>query len=150
MHSLSACTAKVFHSITTKPFTNSHAGGAFAPNAQRAMSLLDPKIREGYEWRATRNASKAKDKTSSGFQMGMDGRGDVASYKAGDMIAKVVSGGQSSVHRAHFLDEMVKLFPKGNVTFGKWLVNVDHNGSQNVTLRFGGQHYSTGECGHWL
>jgi len=41
----------------------------------------------------------AKQKTKlSGFQMGMDGRGDVASYKAGNMIAKVVGGGQSSVH----------------------------------------------------
>ena len=104
-------------------FAEVGAGVAFGPNAQRAMSLIDPKMREGYGKEATRNGSADKKEVFFDFHAGMDcGIG-----KAGDKVATVIAGdiGVSSIHRAHFLDELVALVPDENVTFGKRVVEVE-------------------------
>lgn len=117
-------------------FAEVGAGVAFGPNSVRAMGLMDPKIREGYEKIATHNASPSKQDIWFDFYVGMDcGLG-----KAGDYICAVRDGqmehpAQSSVHRAAFLDELVALVPKENVTFGKRVIEVSET-SHSVRLHF--------------
>lgn len=96
-------------------FAEIGAGVSFGPNALRAMSLVDPAVRAGYDKRATSNGWVEKKETWFDFRHGM--RDD----KVGSHIAGVVASGtgQSSVHRAHFLDELVKLVPDGCAHFGK-------------------------------
>ncbi|CAD6573689.1 MAG: hypothetical protein ASARMPREDX12_006203 [Alectoria sarmentosa] len=104
-------------------FAEVGAGVSFGPNSLRAMTLIDPKIREGYGKRATGNAYTEKRTVWFDFHAGMDcGVG-----KAGEKVATVNAGdiGNSSIHRAHFLDELVALVPDVNVTFGKRVVEVE-------------------------
>lgn len=106
-------------------FAEVGAGVAFGPNSLRAMSLIDPKIRELYDKNATSNHSKSQ-AVWFNFHAGMDcGIG-----KAGEMVATAIAGdagdiGFSSIHRARFLDELVSLVPDENVTFGKRVVQVE-------------------------
>lgn len=104
-------------------FAEVGAGVSFGPNSLRAMSLIDPKIREGYGKRATSNAYREKKAVWFDFHAGMDcGVG-----KAGEKVATGNAGdmGNSSIHRAHFLDELVALVPNENVTFGKRVLEVE-------------------------
>lgn len=104
-------------------FAEVGAGISFGPNSLRAMSLIDPKVRQGYGKRATSNAYKEKEAVWFDFLAGMDcGIG-----KAGEKVATVIAGGtgNSSIHRAHFLDELVALVPYKNVTFGKRVMEVE-------------------------
>ncbi|CAF9916585.1 hypothetical protein IMSHALPRED_003240 [Imshaugia aleurites] len=104
-------------------FAEVGAGVGFGPNALRAMSLIDPRVREGYSKRATGNAHGDKRRVYFDFLAGMDcGVG-----KAGKKVATVWAGdvGNSTVHRAQFLDELVALVPGENVTFGKRVVEVE-------------------------
>ena len=96
---------------------------SFGPNSLRAMTLIDPKIREGYAKRATGNAYTEKKTVWSDFHASMDcGVG-----KAGEKVATVNAGyiGNGCIPRAHFLDELVALVPDVNVTFGKRVVEVE-------------------------
>ncbi|KAK4693668.1 salicylate hydroxylase, partial [Lecanoromycetidae sp. Uapishka_2] len=117
-------------------FAEVGAGVSFGPNSIRAMDLIDPKIRKGYERRATHNASPDKKDIWFDFYAGMNcGLG-----KAGDYICAVRDGQkehpvQSSIHRAAFLDELVALMPKENVTFGKRVIEVQET-SHGVRLHF--------------
>lgn len=116
-------------------FTEIGAGVAFGPNAVWAMSLIDPDIEEGYKRIATSNAFPSKKTTWFDFRLGMKedawkefkcpGKEDqeVAQVKAGTL-------GQSSVHRAHFLDELVKLVPEGVGKFGKRAEMVERKGEK--------------------
>ena len=89
------------------------------------MALISPSIKAAYERRATRNKWVDKKEVWFDFRLGMDlkredgtgeGRG-----KAGDWFhATVAQGtGASSIHRAHFLEELVALVPEGRASFGK-------------------------------
>ncbi len=115
-------------------FAEVGAGVSFGPNSLRAMKLTDPKIREAYEKINTQNAFHSKKHTWFDLYAGMDcGFG-----KAGEQIAEVRDNqgvGQSSVHRAAFLDELVALVPKEHVTFGKRVINVEEL-AVGVRLRF--------------
>ncbi len=92
---------------------------AFGPNSQRAMSLIDPKVREGFAKRATTQAHGVFLDYFAGMDCGIG--------KAGEKVTTVNTGdvGVSSIHRAHFLDELVALVPNENVTFRKRLVEVE-------------------------
>ena len=118
-------------------FAEIGAGVAFGPNARRAMSLIDPRIKEGYDRRATYNQEESQD-VYFHFQMGMDGRDKTKGRKAGDPIVDVGGPGLglSMVHRAQFLDELVKLVPPENVTFNKKFVEFEDNGSSGIRLHF--------------
>ena len=114
-------------------FTEVGAGIAFHPNSLRAMSLIDPKIRQGYDKRATSNGRGNKDVWME-FRAGMD----CGVWKAEEEITTVKSGhgGNSTVHRAHFLDELVALVPSENVTFGKRVVEIEELATDGVRLHF--------------
>ncbi len=115
-------------------FAEVGAGISFGPNSLRAMKLTDPQIRQAYEKINTQNAFPNKKHTWFDFYAGMDcGFG-----KAGEEIVEVRDHqgvGQSSVHRAAFLDELVALVPNEHVTFGKRVVGVEEL-SRGVRLEF--------------
>ncbi|KAL6714545.1 hypothetical protein ACLMJK_007970 [Lecanora helva] len=124
-----------FHIYESAPaFAEIGAGVAFGPNALRAMKLIDPRIREGYDKIATQNGSETRRETWFNFVVGMDcGLG-----KPGDHVVEIKDRdgvGQSSAHRAAFLDILVDLVPKDKVTFSKRLVAV-HEANSGVTLTF--------------
>lgn len=137
-------------------FAEIGAGVTFAQNAIRAMMLIDPRIREGYERWATRPGSEEKKNVWFDFwwgmksdvegeaKVGVEGKECTSVNKEGAHIASVsyekdTSGADvshSSIHRAHFLDELIALLPDGIATFGKRVVSVDDQGEHGVTLSF--------------
>jgi len=113
------------------------AGVAFGPNARRAMHLVSPAVREGFERRSTPNLSPDKAHSWFDFHCGMDQRGD-AGAKDGDYLTSTeIDHGEMDgrVHRADFLDEMVKLLPDGVAKFAKRLVDLEDNGKE-VLMKF--------------
>jgi len=124
-------------------FAEIGAGVSFGPNAIRAMSLIDPAIKEGYDTLATSNAWEEKKPLWFDFNLGVKEEGwkDLAppkEWKEGQWIAAVKAGnvGQSSVHRAHFLDVLVKLLPEGVAKFGKRVESVENVEGGRMKLTF--------------
>ncbi|KAL8715840.1 MAG: hypothetical protein Q9220_000507 [cf. Caloplaca sp. 1 TL-2023] len=114
-------------------FAEVGAGVGFGPNAQKAMGLIDPEIRRRYDEKSTTNGSPEKFKIMFEYFLGADipGLGN-----AGQKIHQVnVETGQSTIHRAVFLDELVSLVPKDMVSFGKKLIDTEEVGDK-VRIRF--------------
>lgn len=104
------------------------------------MSLLDPAILRGFEACRTNNAWPERQKTWFSFRKGQErhntsnsGSSDPAGERFFDMRCET---GQSSVHRARFLDELVKLVPERVAHFGKRLDSVQED-EEGVMLTFG-------------
>ncbi|KAH8602261.1 hypothetical protein B0O99DRAFT_657989 [Bisporella sp. PMI_857] len=115
-------------------FAEIGAGVGFGANATKSMYLISPDIREAYDHIATNNWSENKGNIWFDFLVGHDLENG---GRAGDFITGLSSPkGQSSVHRAHFLDELVKLIPPGVAHFGKKLVDYDTSNPDSVTLTF--------------
>ena len=106
-----------------KQFSEIGAGVGFAPNSQRAMNLIDPRITAGFSKHATYNYHEAQKGSYFQFRMGMDGRGNTAGLKANDIVSdpKGDGRGMCMIHRARFLDEVASLIPNNRTTFGKRL-----------------------------
>lgn len=126
-----------YHIYEAAPaFSEIGAGVSFGPNSIRAMTLISPDIKAGHDRKATSNRDEHKANTWFDFQYGMKSKhGD----PAGKHITSVLSPpvGQSSVHRAHFLDELVSLIPEKRATFGKKVDNiVDLPKGEGVRLHF--------------
>ena len=110
------------------------AGVSFGPNASRAMKLISPHIYEAFEARASRNQSADKAGVWFDFRYGEDCDGK---RTAGEKITTVkCEGGQASVHRAHFLDELVKLLPDGIARFGYRATSFVDHGEDGIVLSF--------------
>ncbi len=119
----------------TPAFSEIGAGVGFGPNALRAMAMLDPAIFEGYKRCETTSASPSEDGRFFNFRYGME-KPSVDGMVAGELICEVRSDMKtSSVHRARFLEELVKLMPKGAASFGKRLVGIEDEG-EGVLLKF--------------
>ncbi|KAF2144801.1 uncharacterized protein K452DRAFT_316720 [Aplosporella prunicola CBS 121167] len=113
------------------------AGVAFGANATRAMSLISPEIRSGFANVATYNQWESKANIWFDFRRGQAAKGQHADKDQGELIASLPTPqGQASVHRAHFLDQMVHLVPEGVAKFGKRLVDVENLADGNVKLKF--------------
>ncbi len=113
-------------------FSEIGAGVGLGPNALRAMALLDPAIRAGYERCQTTNfASEEERGRFFNFRYGMERPSRDGKMVAGQLICEVRSGGvTSSVHRARFLNELVSLMPVGAASFDKRLVGIDEEGGE--------------------
>jgi salicylate hydroxylase len=110
------------------------AGVSFGPNAARAMKLISPHIYEAFEARATRNQSEEKSSVWFDFRYGEDCGGK---REVGETIASLnCEGGQASVHRAHFLDELVKLLPDGIAKFGHRVTDFIDEGEDGIVVHF--------------
>ena len=115
-------------------FAEIGAGVSFGPNSLWAMTLIDPAIRAGFDKRATHNAYREKEGTFFDFRHGMDGpHGQAGQLITGEVKAE--GGRLASIHRAHFLEELVKLVPSGCASFGKRVEEV-HEVEGGVRLRF--------------
>lgn len=116
-------------------FSEIGAGVGLSPNALRAMALLDPAILEGFKRCVTTKASPSESGRFFIFRYGMRNP-STDGMVAGQMICDVRHGCEtSSVHRARFLNELVKLMPVGAASFGKRLVGIEDKG-EGVLLKF--------------
>jgi salicylate hydroxylase len=120
-------------------FSEIGAGVGFGPNSVRAMRVISPQLWESYDRIAADSEMVLIDGEMRAqwhqFHMGMDGRGTGGngnSLKAGDQIARIYNDNRKkNVHRATFLDEMIKLLPggggtgEGYVSFKKRCVDVE-------------------------
>ncbi|KAK5172726.1 uncharacterized protein LTR77_002846 [Saxophila tyrrhenica] len=112
-------------------FAEIGAGVSLGPNAARAMQLIDPAIYEGFLKCATNNAWPEQQHSWFTFRKGQDN-----TSKFGTKILDLwCETGQSSVHRARFLDELVALVPKEIAHFGKALQDIEDKGD-HVILHF--------------
>ncbi|KAK3073508.1 hypothetical protein LTR53_004847 [Teratosphaeriaceae sp. CCFEE 6253] len=117
-------------------FAEIGAGVSLGPNAARAMQLIDPAIHAGFLKCATNNGWEDRRNFWFSFR-----KGEVSACAAAEEFGTRFfdlwcETGQSSVHRARFLDELVALVPEGVAHFGKRLDEVLDNGEQGVELRF--------------
>lgn len=125
------------------------AGVAFGPNAVRAMTMIDQRMKEAFERKATDNQWDSKSdcwfdcQVGDARKAGADGMIEYSGrkWKVGDTLFTIPYTNNSSrggVHRAQFLDEMVKLIPEGVPRFGKKLVDImkAEDGSGDAVLHF--------------
>ena len=120
-----------------KQFSEIGAGVGFAPSAQQAMNLIDPRITAGFAKHATYNYHEEQKGSYFQFRMGMDGRGNTAGLKANDIISdpKGEGRGMCMIHRVRFLDEVASLVPKQRTSFGKRLDRFE-NLADSVQMHF--------------
>ncbi|EMC99630.1 hypothetical protein BAUCODRAFT_343349 [Baudoinia panamericana UAMH 10762] len=113
-------------------FAEIGAGVSLGPNAARAMKLIDSKIYDGFCRCRTNNSWPDRQHYWFSFRKGED-----TSSKFGTRFYDMwCETGQSSVHRARFLDELVALVPSEIAHFGKRLESVQDKGDK-VIIRFG-------------
>lgn len=108
------------------------AGLGFGANSHRAMALISPAVWEGYKSRASFNGWEEKQNVWFDFTVGERGKNEGKRIIEVTMPDKVT---QSTAHRAHFLDELVKLLPPGVAEFNKRLVNIDQT-KEKVVCEF--------------
>jgi salicylate hydroxylase len=111
------------------------AGVSFSPNAVQAMKICDKGIYDAFEKVCTRNVWPSKQKVWFDYLDGYDN----AANKAGHQDAAFTISnnlGQNAVHRAAFLDEMVKLVPKGLAKFGKRLDTITESEDGKMVMNF--------------
>lgn len=94
--------------------------------------MIDPAMYAGYEKVRTNNAWPDRQKFWFSFRTGDDPKAPKYGTRFFDLYCET---GQSSVHRARFLDELVALVPKNIAHFGKKLISIDE-GLDSVTLHF--------------
>ncbi|KAL1632269.1 hypothetical protein SLS56_003849 [Neofusicoccum ribis] len=126
-----------------KSFGEIGAGVAFGPNSVRSLGLISPDLLEAYVKHATFNASPELERTFLSFRRGMaaqrDRRDSLADRETEARAGQFLFGLDSKesgtnrtglptrccVHRAKFLDEIVKLLPEGTTSFNKSLTKID-------------------------
>lgn len=106
------------------------AGVSFSPNAIRAMKYCHPGVHEAFEKVCTRNGWPSKQKVWFDY---LDGTRDDVQESAFTIETDL---GQNGVHRAHFLDELVKLFPADRAFFAKELVGISESSDGKMVMNF--------------
>jgi salicylate hydroxylase len=115
----------------TAQFQEIGAGVSFTPNAVAAMKLCHDEIYQAFERVCTRNIWPSKQKVWFDYY---DAQNADASQTPAFTIYN--SLGQNGVHRAHFLDELVKLLPKEVASFGKRLDRYEEDSKGKIRLIF--------------
>jgi salicylate hydroxylase len=123
------------------------AGVGFESCMVRIMERIDPRIKEGF-MRCANNVAKDPPvwfTVRCGDQRKADGENVVSrregrDVKVGEPLFDMPArpGPRGGVHRAHFLDELVKLVPEGITQFRKKLVSISEadDGSGDAVLHF--------------
>ena len=96
------------------------AGIAFGPNSVRAMTLINPAIKTIFNRLATKNELFEEKETWINFRSGFGDMREIVKIRTTDQEKT----GLSSVHRAHFLNEIAKLVPTDAIHFGKRLETI--------------------------
>lgn len=121
---------------SAEKFSELGAGAVLGPSSQRAMTIIDPRILQGFQQRASYHEEEPDEhgmhtwvRISRGQEPDVDGV--VAEYKDKTRGA--------TIHRADFLDELAQLAPPSQTKFGKKLVDIiPPTGDENepITLHF--------------
>lgn len=111
------------------------AGVSFSPNAVQAMKVCHEGIYKAFEDVCTRNLWPEKKKVWFDY---LDGYSEDVQRESKQKIAFSISNslGQNGVHRAHFLEAMVKLVPKDIARFGKRLSDITERESGKMVMTF--------------
>ena len=112
------------------------AGVSFTPNAVQAMKVCHQGVYDAFEQVCTRNVWPSKQNVWFDY---LDGYAGPKPGQETQDIAFTVrnSVGQIGVHRAAFLDEIVKLVPKKIARFGKKLADIEEGGSNGrLVMKF--------------
>lgn len=112
------------------------AGVSISRNAVRAMELIDRSVLGAFNIVSTRNKWASKKGVWFDF---MDAMSDTPAAELEPLFSMVDPGvGQNAVHRARFLDELVKLLPRDAAQFHKRLSHIldDRIGSGKVLMKF--------------
>ena len=126
------------------------AGVGIAPNAQQALELISPEARAAYDKHATGNMWPKHAKTLANYVVVsltssalsytwliLSSRRQGEGEREGELIhAQLNATGQQSVHRAHFLDELVKLVPAQVAHFHKRVESLDDQHEGPVVINF--------------
>jgi salicylate hydroxylase len=110
------------------------AGVAFGPNARKAMELLDPRVYEALQRIATYNQSENKKNIWLDFKFGQDIGPNMQAGKEYHSVE--CPGSQAAVHRAQFMEELVKLVPDDVGRFGKKFIRLEDLGAEGIRLHF--------------
>lgn len=125
-------------------FAEIGAGVAFAPNSIRAMKACDPNVYTAFKAVATHNLWESKCADVAQGRKGLyfdflDGyhESEDDNQSSKPLFSLWNDEGANSVHRAHFLDEMVKFVPKDIAAFRKRVEKVEEGDEQDpVILHF--------------
>ncbi|OQD66295.1 hypothetical protein PENDEC_c052G06018 [Penicillium decumbens] len=115
------------------------AGVSFGPNAVAAMKTCHQGIFEAFEKVCTRNMWSSKQNVWFDYLDGHSmGNSTSAQNSSHQDIAFTISNstGQTGVHRAHFLDELIRLVPDGISRFNKRLDDVTEREDGKLVLKF--------------
>lgn len=109
------------------------AGIGFTPNAERAMELIDERIKVGFKRIATRNASDWFQYVDGYHEKGADPR-----TSEEKLLFRIYLGerGFEGCARSEFLDELVKLMDPGVVEFRKRLRSIHEMEGDGLRLEF--------------
>lgn len=111
------------------------AGVAFTRNAIEAMQICDEGVYKAFENVVTGNQWENKQKVWFDFLDGMKTNQESGHQEAEFSITSSV--GMNGVHRAAFLDEMVKLVDGHQLAkFGKRLVEIEELGDGKLLMKF--------------
>lgn len=114
-------------------FAEIGAGVAFTGNAVQAMKHCNQGIYEAFEKVRTKNMWPSKEKVWFDYHDGYHRKADQKDTHAFTITNSI---GQAGVHRAHYLDELIKLFPSEQAQFGKRLERLDKGDDGKWTLKF--------------
>ena len=120
------------------------AGVAFTTNAQRCMELLDPEILRAMKSVSTSNPS-AYYTYVDGYHSESKNSNDTSEKELFQLYAG--DTGFDGCHRAHFLDELVKLMPAGIVEFQKRLKTYTVAEDDKISLEFEDGTSATADAG---
>ncbi|KAI9926708.1 hypothetical protein ASPWEDRAFT_177282 [Aspergillus wentii DTO 134E9] len=113
------------------------AGVSFSPNAVQAMKTSHGGIYDAFAKVCTRNLWPSKQNVWFDY---LDGyTNDAVAQSGNDQgIAFTISNslGQNGVHRAHFLNELIKLVPQGISKFDKRLESINERDDGKIVLGF--------------
>ncbi len=121
------------------------AGVTFGPNSVRSLGLVSPALLEACNKHLTSNETEDQAATFLTFRhlrtTEKANAGDWISDLRGGPLARGEEGPPTRccVHRAAFLDEIVKLLPPGSASFGKRLVTLEEpadDGDGDIILHF--------------
>ncbi|QIX00456.1 hypothetical protein AMS68_005973 [Peltaster fructicola] len=137
---MSLAAALVHRGIKVQVYEAAHhfgeigAGVAFTPNATQAMTICSPNMHDGFLRVATPNLWPSKANVYFDFYDGFgDGKGNAPKDK---LFTSTARHGMQGCHRAHFLDELVKLVPPEIAHFGKRLDDYIEREDGRIVMHF--------------
>ncbi|KAH0492024.1 hypothetical protein TgHK011_003421 [Trichoderma gracile] len=122
---------KIYESASK--FSEIGAGVFFGANAIRAMSLIHPSVGEAYARISTTVGWQSKQDTYFDFILAHELHG----LPTGTPITSPklsATERHSTAHRAHFVDELVRLIPKDMAHFGRRLIAVSRDEPRGKTI----------------